>query len=343
MNYYPFALKLIVFLALLLFAGITSSFAVQIAVSDSTQIDTDKNTGIIEFSIEADSLFLYLNKNYRNRITITDGMSLRAPAGATKLEIFGSTIPDRIEYIFLRENRPYSLTLRDRFFREDELNPMYAAYRWDANLMMFSEEDTEISVLYTDYRANGALKAKLPSGTHRVRYTSSTGRVTERFIEVNSYQLLTDERYFKPRKNITVIAGIIPGGSQLYKRQPSRAALAFGLVGATTGLAIHYNRQMGIDGRQFETAVDRYRRANTAENATLFGDQADKFAARVDSHRRNRAIFGVSAMVLYAAHIFDTFREPESGFAQRRTFNPYRDFSFDLQNDSIFANVQIRF
>ncbi|MCH8558151.1 MAG: DUF5683 domain-containing protein [Balneolia bacterium] len=336
-------MKLVLVLTLTLLTGIPSTFATHNSESDSRRTISNEKTGIIEFSVQADSLFLYLNENYRNRITITDGMTLRAPIGANKLEIFGPTIPDRTEFIFLREDRTYSLILRNRFIREDQPNPMYAAYRWDANLMMFSEEDTEISVLFTDYRATGALKAKLPPGTHRVRYESSTGRVTERFIEVNRYELLIDERYFRPRKNITIMAGIVPGGSQLYKRQPARAALAFGLVGVSTGLAIHYNQQLGADGRRFETALNRYQWADNAEDALRYGNELDQLAPRIDGHRRNRTIFGAAALVFYAAHIFDTFREPDSGFAQRRTFNPYRDFSFDMQNDIITAHLQLRF
>lgn len=340
----PFPLKAIAVYSLIHLVCITPGFAsilpdTNTAISDTTS----QGYGFIHFEIEPDTLYLYLNRDYRNRIAITDGMKLKTPAGANRLYIFGSEIPDRRELISLREGETRLLRLNQRFFTHDMSNPMYAAYRWDANLMLFSEEDTEISVVHTNYQSYGKLKAKLPAGSHRVQYKSATGRVTERFIEVNSYELITDERYFRPRKNIAVMAGIVPGGSQLYKRQPARAALAFGLVGVSTGLAIHYNQQVGADGRRFETALGRYQRAVSPEDALRFGNELDQLAPRIDVHRRNRAIFGAAALVLYAAHIFDTLREPDSGFAQRRTFNPYRDFSFDMQHDSITAHIQFRF
>lgn len=324
---------------------ISQGFAFTTSVADTTAGNTSSQKyGFLKFEIEPDTLYLYLNNDYNNLITITDGTKIKVRSGVQRLHIFGNEISDEDRNLILAEGETHLISLeKHRLRRNDKVNTMYAAYRWNANLMLFSDEDTEISVLHTEHYSPGFLKAKLSPGAYRVQFKSASGKVTERFVEVNNYDLKTEEIYFKPRKSIAVMAGIIPGGSQLYKRQTGKAALAFAGFGISTGLAIHYNQQMASESRMFNTVLAKYQDATVEQDAFELGNQLDLLAGSIDNNTRNRNIFRATAIVLYIASFVDTFREPQMGFARKRAFDPYRDFSIDMQSDSVVAKLQLRF
>jgi TM2 domain-containing membrane protein YozV len=345
MRYCPFLLKVLSVLILIQLVFIASCFAFQVSQADSTVKDTtSQKFGYFHFDIEPDTAYLYLNNDFNNPIILTDGKKLRLPSGEHSLYIFGKELSDKRIFLNLVEEETHSIRLEKPKSREIELvNTMYAAYKWDANLMLFSDEDTGISLPHSGQRSYGMLKAKLPPGSYRVQYKSSTGRVTDSYVEVNNHELRTEEVYFRPNRGKAIFGGIVPGASQLYKRQTGKAALVFGVFGLSTGLAIHFDQKLGSEAEKFNTLLGQYQDAGNEQNALELGNQLDMLSGRISNHRRNRNIFRTAAIIVYLANIADAFREPEMGFARKRPFNPYRDFSIDMQDDGVVATVQIRF
>jgi TM2 domain-containing membrane protein YozV len=341
----PFPRRALPVLILIQFVFIVSGFLIPVSEAVAAIPDTVSHKfGSIRFEIEPDTAYLYINDDFNNLIILTDGKELKLPAGNHRLHIFGKELSDRRIDIILVEDVPQLFRLeKPKSWASEYKNSMYAAYMWDANLMLFSDDDTSIEILYTGHHSYGMLKAKLPPGSYRIQFRSAAGRVEDRYVEVNPYELITVENYLKPRKVYAISAGIFPGASQLYKRQNGKAALVFGVVGISAGLAIHFDQKMGSDVKKFNTVFSQYHDARNEPNALALGDQLDQIAGSINDQKRNRNIFRTSAIILYLANIVDAFREPDTGYTQGRPFNPNRDFSVDLMNDVVVATVHIRF
>jgi len=334
-----------VIILLISLAAITHANAFQITEPDTSLTDsTPQKYGIINFDLEPDTAFLYLNNNFDTPITLTDGKSLNLPEGRYRMYVFGKDISDRIINLEVAEDEPHRLKLQyPKSEDASNNNSMYAAYKWNANLMVFSDDATTISVMGTNVESEGFLKVKLPSGVYRLRFIDLHGRVTDEFVEINSYELKTIERHFKPSKGNSIIGGFIPGASQLYKGEKKKAALAFTAFGISTGLAIHYKRRLGTKTKEFDEVLEQYRKANIEQNALALGDRLETMESSIQSVNRRRNIFRASAILFYVASFVDAFRPPEHGFAAKNRFNPYRDFTVDINTEFVEARVQINF
>lgn len=136
---------------------------------------------------------------------------------------------------------------------------------------------------------------------------------------------------------------MIPGVSQFYKQQPLKGISAIALMGVTTGLTLHYNSKLAAGKEDFFNIRGRYDQAVTEEVALNLGNQLDEVGSEVTGYKNRRNIFRIAAILVYAANFVDAFREPENGFAKKHTFNPYRDFSVDVNPEFVEARVQINF
>lgn len=333
-------------LGFLLFAvSFDIGYAQQSAEPDTATADTvSQKYGSVTFEVEPDTAFLYLNNKFDAPIVLTDGKVLELPEGSYRMHIFGREISDRRFTLEVVEDEPQLLRLQYPTSRDGSINNrMYAAYKWGANVMVFSDEGTAISILNTGHESYGTLQAKLPPGSHRIQFRDERGRVQDRYVEVNAYELRTVEQYLKPKRGSSIMRGIVPGASQLYKKQPARAAIAFGAIAATTGLAIHYNQKLGSGTDEFNSVFRDYQNAFNEHDALQLGNQLDQLHQENKSLKRNRNIFRTTAILFYAANIVDAFREPEGGFARSRSFDPFRDFSVGVGEDIVEAKLQIRF
>lgn len=330
---------------LLLLGTCDSVYAIQTAYPDSSETDTlSQKYGFVHFEVEPDTVFLYLDNDYRNLIKLRDGETLKLSADYYRLLIFGKDIPDRILSIEVKESEVDTVGIRvPKTQSADNKSPTYAAYRWNANIMLFSDSETLISIDGSDYFSYGSIRANLPPGVHRVRFESITGESYDVFLEVNSYQLKTYEKYFKPVKSAARFAGVIPGVSQFYKKQPIKGFSAIALMGITAGLTLHYDSKLAAGKEDFMSVRQRYDQAGTEQLALELGNQLDEIGSEVTGYKNRRNIFRVAVILVYAANFVDAFREPENGYARRRTFNPYRDFSVDFNPEFVEARVQINF
>lgn len=330
---------------LLLLGTCDSVYAIQTSLPDSAETDTlSKKYGFIHFEVEPDSAFLYLDNDYRNLIKLTDGETIKLSADYYRLLIFGKDIPDRILSIEVKESEVDTVGVRvPETQSADNKSPTYAAYRWVANLMLFSDDETLISIEGSDYFSYGSLRANLAPGVYRVRFESVNGKRHDAFLEVNSYQLKTYDKYFKPEKSSARFAGVFPGASQFYKKQPLKGISAIALLGITAGLTLHYDSKLAAGKETFYSVKSRYDRAKSEQLALELGNQLDEVGSEVTGYKNRRNIFRIAAILVYAANFVDAFREPENGFAKQRTFNPYRDFSVDVNSEFVEARVQLNF
>ncbi|WP_340105267.1 DUF5683 domain-containing protein [Rhodohalobacter sp. 8-1] len=340
---FPFLINLL----LIFFIGISTESAAAFQSGEGEEAASDtlsQQVGSILFKVDPDTAYVYLDADYNQVIRIKDGDKLTLPVKKYRLLVFGKNVPERRISVDIENTVTDTVkVIYPRSRLSDDKYASYAAYRWDANLMILTDPETSISVIGSNYFSIGTLRAKLPPGVHKVRFELPSGKMHEKFIELNSYQLKTVEEYFKPSKPNAIVAGIIPGVSQLYKGQQLKGITALSLMGITTGLTIHYNTKIGTAKEDFNIIRLRYDLANTEQTALMLGNQLDEIGSEVKGIRNRRNIFRVAAILVYAANIVDAFREPKNGFANPRMFNPYRDFSVDFNQEFVEARVQINF
>jgi hypothetical protein len=300
--------------------------------------------GMIHFEVEPDTAFIYLDRDYDRVIKVIDGDSLRLTTGFHNLLIFAKDLPERRINIRVQESEKKEVAVR---YFEAELTrdnySTYAAYRWGANLMVITDDETAITVEGTNYFTYGVLKAKLPPGAYRLRFERPSGKTYREFVEVTPYELLTVEEYFRPRKNTVGSASVIPGAAQFIKREPLKAVTALALVGTTLGATIHYNSELAKAKDQFYSLESRYQESTTEQVAFELGNQLDEANDRAMGIKRRRNIFRAAAVIFYIANLYDAFQEPDGGFAEDKAFNPYRDFSFDINSGRVEASIQFNF
>lgn len=179
-----------------------STFAYQSPeINTATPDSLSQNFGFIYFEVEPDTAFVYLNYDYQNVIKVTDGDSLKLPPENYNILIFAKDIPERRVNLEVAESEVDTVRVQNpRAKSVDDTYASYAAYSWDSNVMLFSDNETLISIDGFDNFTFGSLRANLPSGVYRVRFESLSGKEHEVFLEVNSYQLETYEIYFKPKE-----------------------------------------------------------------------------------------------------------------------------------------------
>lgn len=332
-------------LTLFFATAVADGFAFQAAQVDTSVTDTtSQKFGYIQFRVEPDTAYLYAGQNFEDPVILTDSTWFTLPVGSHRFLIFGEMIPDRRLNLNVQENDTlvYKIQVPEKT-PSDRSFATYAAHTWDANLMVFSDDETLISIFGTDHFSYGSLRANLEPGVHRVRFESSSGQNYELFLEVNSYQLKTYEKYFKPIEANARLAGVIPGASQFYKQQHLKGISAIALMGVTAGLTFYYDSKLSSGNDELFDIRQQYIQANSEQLALELGNQLDEIRNEVTGYKNRRNVFRIAAILVYAASFVDAFREPENGFAKKRTFNPYRDFSVDFNQEFVEARVHINF
>lgn len=338
-------LRLSLILTLLFVTAVADCVALQAVRADSSATDTtSQKFGFIQFRVEPDTAYLYVDQNYDSPVVLSGEKKMKFSARSHQFLIFGEQIPDRRFYIDVKagETFVYNIQIPKRTGPREN-HSAFAAYKSNANLVVFTDKQTTIQLFNTSMEAQGVLRAKLPAGVHRVQFVRQDGGVKDRFIEVNDYQLTTLELYLKPQKDTSVIRGLIPGAAQLYKKETGKAVLAFGAVGLTTAAALYYNSRISDEGQAFNRALSEYNSTRNEVRALELGDRLDRLDSELQTLNRNRNIFRAAAALFYVANIVDAFRAPDSGFARSRPFDPYRDFAVELGPSQLKAKVEVRF
>ena len=179
-------IRILIFLLLISFAFFSTGNAFQSIESDTAGI----KYGYVQFKIEPDTAYIYLGTNFNDPILVTNGTKLKLTPGDHHILVFGKSIPDSRYKFYLEENSVKDIVIHEpTSIKNSEDYSTYAALKWDANLMVFSDEETFISISDTEFSSQGFLKAKLPAGVYRIRLEDNSGRVKEEMVELNTYLL----------------------------------------------------------------------------------------------------------------------------------------------------------
>ena len=301
--------------------------------------------GTLQIHVDADTVFVYLNEDFKEPIILTDNRTMELPEGWHRLRIFGESFPQttRIVLIEKDEHQDISISLFKRYRNLSNTRSMYAAYRWGANLMVTTDEKTAFRVQGVRGQFQGIQKMSLSPGVHRIIFSDPYGNVHDEFVRVNSYQLTHRSVYMQPGRRTAALKSMVPGYAQYYKREYLKSGLFPLLIGVGAGLSLNYHIRFQDTQKQFDELSKDYRNARDEHEALRLGTLLDEKNETLTGYQNRRNISLLITGILYAVNIVDAFREPQGGFAKRHTFDPFRDFSINLDSQGVQVQAQVNF
>lgn len=299
----------------------------------------------MQIHVDADTVFVYLNEDYENPVILTDNHTMKLPEGRHRLQIFGKSFPETSEIADIEKDGHLDISIKPfrRYRNLSNTRSMYAAYRWGANLLVTTDEKTTFRVQGETRQFQGIQKMSLSPGVHRIIFSDPYGNVQKKIVRVNSHQLRHHSVYMQPGRRVAATKSIIPGNAQYYKREYIKSGLFPVLIGLGAGLSLNYHIRLQDTKRQFNVMSEGYRNVQDEHDALRRGNQLDKKNETLTGYQNRRNISLIITGFIYAANIIDAFMEPQGGFAQRRSFDPFRDFSINVDSQGVQVQAQVNF
>ncbi len=307
--------------------------------SDSLAIDENDKIGYLKLTVsDQDSFYVAINNNFDEVLKIASKDTLTYKAGVNQIRIIKKYYLDFVRNITIEEDKIKNIHLSLIPTRGNEQMSRRSSYPrlfWGANNFILSDPETE---LFLDGEYAGTQYAMVDT-TRRfeIRGVHLSGEeFSKSFSPGKEVPFNFHQRYVKPSRSKARTLSLLPGGSQLYKKQTLKAVAfsVFTLGGAA--LAYSYETLYQDAKADFERLNTLYRRANSPGEAFQLGTEAKKaFDKSVNlSVVRNRILYGTT--ILYLVNIVDGFIAPSIGYRdESQKIDPYLDFDSTYQQPVI--------
>lgn len=298
--------------------------------SDSLHVDEPLKTGYLELNVtDQDSFYVVINNRFSDVFEIASGDSIELEAGRIHFRIVKQYYMDLQRFITIEENKTHSIgtnLIQAQGNTQRSQQSSYPRLFWEGNNFIQSDPNTDLYV----NGENAGTGFAIVDTTRRfeVKGVHPSGReFSTVFTPVEGMQFNYHERYIKPSRSKARMLSILPGGSQLYKKQTLKA-LAFSVV--TIGgaaLAYSYETRYQDSKSTYNQLNNQYKTAGNPREAFILGNEAEEAFDEAASiaRTRNRIIYGTA--LIYIANFVDGFIVPSLGYRdESRTINPYLDF-----------------
>lgn len=286
--------------------------------------------GFLKVTVDTEKYFIVVNDNFEqaHSLSYTDSIALKPGTYNFKLVSPFQNDKDFTTEIKQDSTQSYKFIFYNKI--EQPRNSSFPLLYWDSNLIIFSDKDAEIYLDETKINGSSAL-LNLDDGSYSVS-AKNNGYETSETIQVreNQFQVITLST--RPIKKRALKYSAVPGLSQFYKRQGSKALIfSTASILAATYTLNHQSKFIKADNK-----LRNYRRLYRGEFdpslALEYGNQIEKYSELSEDHYRKRNIgLGVSIGV-YVLNILDGFlSEPDRGYYQGWEFDPYTDYFKDEQ------------
>jgi hypothetical protein len=296
----------------------------------SQRLNSDEQGGYLKITIlDQDSAHVVINEDFDAVLKIASGDTLSLETGVAKVRVIKEYYKDMVRTTEVEGGDIKRLLVRlspIRGNKEMSRRSSYPRLFWEANNFILSDPETDLYI-------NGSLAGRQYTvvdtvGTFEVRGVHESGReFTTTFRAGPEAPFHFHGEFVKPSAKSARLLSMVPGGSQLYKKQTLKG-IAFSVV--TLGgaaLAYSYESRYQDEVSEFNRLNSLYISANNPEEAFRLGNEAEKAHEKSVSlsQYRNRVLYGTA--LVYLANIVDGFIAPPIGYRdESRTINPYLDF-----------------
>lgn len=315
---------------ILLWTIVTLCFSAYHIEAYSQESEADSLSGYLKIEVrEMDSVYVAINDDFDSVLKVASGDTLTLAAGSTKIRVIQMYYQDLVRTVEIEEGEIRNFAMRLLPVRGNEELSRRSSYPrlfWKANNFILSDPETD---LFIDGVYVGSHFARINTvGSFEVQGVHDNGDEFTKSFDVSAQAPFHfHQMHMKPSRSTARLLSVLPGGSQLYKKQILKAA-AFSVVtigGAALALSYESRYQESIS--EFNQLERRYISANNPEEALRLGAEAEVAYDRSVSlsRDRNRVLYGTA--LVYLANVVDGFIAPSIGYRDKsRTIDPYLDF-----------------
>ena len=301
------------------------------------QVLAQSNSGWLKFKFNTDSAYVVPGNILFDAIKLASGDSLELETGVRLFSL--QTHFDKSDNLYLQVFKDSTVTY-SHTFKESNFSPatltknVASRHYYDANVIVLTDEDSDI--FYNDeYQGTGFAKFNIGENLEELEIRNPDFGHKKRRLNVPEPRLIYIEDHRRPIKSESRFYSIIPGASQLYKKQHIKAFL-FGASAATlftfAGVkSFDYHYELNV----FHEYQESYENATSEQAALRFGDLTENQQTKVqrlDNQRRGLLLAGI---LVYGYNIYDAFTsKPAGGYR-----NKDKDLQFYLSQKEITGNV----
>lgn len=302
--------------------------------------------GTLVFDFNVDSALVILNNQYRDAFYVYKGDTVNVKTGETSIKI--SVMHDYLfeKVLTVIEDSLFIINHDFQFLplTKKVLNGNFAARRYfNANLLVITDEDSDI-YLNEELVGKEFVYLNAPTGNNLVQARNST--TYQSLYVKNSVQITNSdfsfriiERHIKPLESTSKTLSFLPGFSQAYKYQGTKALFIRASLGtlfaALSALEVKYR----IDKKEYDDLLFEYRTTKNSSNATNLGDILETKDDNLKTLARYRNISLFTLIGTYVYNIADgLISKPKSGFRQKKPYSFYLDT--DSQNN-LSMNIKV--
>lgn len=307
--------------------------------------DTVK-TGTIKFNTKADTIFIYVDKNYDRLVTLTTNKKLSLNVGEHWFFVFGKNFPEHEYFINIKEDKTITLALPPlRKFHDwwSSSRSAYASLRWNANLVIETDRETSVWI-DNELIGNGFIKQTLPAGTYRVSFRRTHREKRKSiFVTVRKHRLSYIKYFFLPSATVAKDYAFWPGASQLYKHQYLKGSALMLTTALAAVLGVSSNSKFLSRKQEYYRVRKNYLVTSDEHLALEYGNRLDELNNSTKKYQRRRNLFLITTGVLYVLNIYDAFQRPRSGYRRSDILNPFKDFRISLSDNNLSLAIKMRF
>ncbi len=302
--------------------------------------------GEVTFKTDADTLYLYIDKNYRQLKVLTDDKTIRLPAGYHTFFVFGKDFPEHESYFEVKSDTISEYTIPPvgkKEFRNSSKSAAYARLKWEANLLVETDRETEIWI-EGKFLGKGVAKATLPGGTYQVQFKDKGGQSQSKLVTVESHRLNYVTFFFLPSRKLSRIGSVLPAFAQFHKKQYIKAGAIVLLTGLSVTAGIINNSRAKGKIEDFNETEDFYNRIKNNEDLGIaYGERLETINYQIQTYHKRRNLFYTFTGVLYVLNILDAIITPKSGFRRTNTLLPFRNITPSVGSKNVNLSVKLEF
>lgn len=299
----------------------------------------------LDLNISTESVYIVLNDNWDDWKAILIGEPVALPEGRQKVTVIAKGLQDATSYVDIKAGKTIHKNITMVNVNIDGTGSSYQWIRNGVNFSIITDDDSEIFI-DGKWIALGSFEVHIPLGKHKIEAVHPSGAKREKEVNINSYRLTKLEMYNKPLEGRAKLLSLVPGGSQLYKKQSMKGYAFLGLTVTGFILAGVYEHSYIQSNEEYEEINNSYRNSSkytSEEVLLLIAEKAEEQYKIAKNDAKIRDIFFYSAIGIYALNILDALLStPQAGY--RQNFDDTKNSMGIKVNKTVLAiNYKITF
>ncbi|MEX0610278.1 MAG: DUF5683 domain-containing protein [Balneolaceae bacterium] len=295
------------------------------------------STGYLKFNLNVDSAYVVVNNNYFEWQKVASGDSIKLLAMRNYITLSTPFDSPLRTGVYIPEDTTFTLSYN--FSSENVSNAniqenLAARFHFDANVMVLSDEDSEI-YYKGDYKGTGFAKFNAPEELAYLEIKNPDFGTTRKRLNIRERRINFVEDYTRPSRAGAYSVAVIPGASQFYKRQNLKGTLISVTSATLFTFTLHKYSQYRKEFQNFLDYKVNYLKAQTEAAALKWGDLAEEQKVKVQRLDNQRRFLMLSSILLYGFNIYDALsNQPKGGYQKKE-----KDLKFYLSQEEVLGSL----